>query len=188
MLRCLEVLGRLGHEGPERAVVRVLKRYAPMWLVQLPSLVEREELERLQRQVQGATRDRMVRELNDALERLTEKDTLVFVLEDLHWSDVATLDLLAAIAHRSEPARLLIVGTYRPTEAIVHAPALRAMVLELEERGLCEQLDLELLTPGDVAAYVSAPYRRRALGGRRDRRSTSVAVAMPSSWSTCSST
>ena len=152
----LEALGRVGHEGSGRAMIRVLERCAPMWLVQLPALVESEELERLQRQVQGATQDRMVRELNDALERLTAKDTLVLVLEDLHWSDVATLDLLAAIAQRPEPARLLIVGTYRPAEAIVRAPAFRAMMRELEGRGLCEQLDLELLTPGDVAAYVSA--------------------------------
>ena len=152
----LEALGRLGHEGSGRALIRVLERCAPMWLVQLPALVESEELERLQRQVQGATRERMVRELNDALERLTAKDTLVLVLEDLHWSDVATVDLLTSIAQRPEPARLLIVGTYRPAEAIVSAPAFRAMMRELEGRGLCEHLDLELLTRGDVAAYVSA--------------------------------
>ena len=152
----LEVLGRMGHEGAGRALIRVLEHCAPMWLVQLPALVKREELERLQRQVQGATGDRMVRELNDVLERLTAEDTLVLVLEDLHWSDVATLDLLAAIAQRPEPARMLIVATYRPAEAIVHAPALRAIMRELEGRGLCEQLDLELLMRGDVAAYVSA--------------------------------
>ena len=152
----LEALGRVGQESAGSGVIRVLERCAPMWLVQLPALVESKELERLQRQVQGATLDRMVRELNDALERLTTKDTLVLVLEDLHWSDVATLDLLAAIAQRPEPARLLIVGTYRPAEAILRAPAFRAMMRELEARGLCERLDLELLTPGAVAAYVSA--------------------------------
>ena len=98
----------------------------------------------------------MVRELNDALERLTAEETLVLVLEDLHWSDMATLDLLVAIAQRPEPARLLIVGTYRPAEATVSAPAFLAVMRELKGRGLCNRLDLELLTPGDVAAYVSA--------------------------------
>ena len=39
---------------------------------------------------------------------------LVLVLEDLHWSDAATLDLLAWLARRREPARLLLIGTYRP--------------------------------------------------------------------------
>jgi predicted ATPase len=152
----LEALGRLGREDAGRTMIRVLERCAPMWLVQLPVLVESEELERLQRQVQGATGERMVRELNDALERLTAEDTLVLVLEDLHWSELATLDLLAAIGQRPEPARLLIVGTYRPAEAVVHLPELRAMIGELEGQGLCERLDLERLTPSDVAAYVTA--------------------------------
>jgi len=151
----LEALGRVGQKGSGRAMIRVLEHCAPMWLLQLPALVESKELERLQHQVQGATLHRMVRELNDALEMLTAKDTLVLVLEDLHWSDVATLELLAAIAHRPEPARLLIVGTYRPAEAVVNAPNFSTMLHELDARGLCERLDLELLTSGDVAAYVS---------------------------------
>ena len=152
----LEALGRLGHEGSGPSLVRVLEHFAPMWLVQLPALVKPDDLERLQQQVLGATRDRMVRELNDALEQLSAKHTLVLVLEDLHWSDVATVDLLISIAQRLEPARLLIVGTYRPAEAVVNAPDFRTMVHELEGRGLCEHFALELLTHGDVATYVNA--------------------------------
>ena len=44
-------------------VLAVLRRYAPMWLMQLPGLVSEAELEQLQRQVQGATPARMLREL-----------------------------------------------------------------------------------------------------------------------------
>ena len=40
----------------------------------------------------------------------------MLVLEDLHWSDAATLDWLAYVARRREPARLLVLGTYRPAE------------------------------------------------------------------------
>ena len=152
----LEALGRLGQAPGGDGLIRVLARCAPMWLVQLPVLVEAAELERLQRQVQGATRERMVRELHDALERLTAEATLVLVLEDVHWSDVATVELLVAIAHRPEPARLLILATYRPAEAVVHAPALRDAMRALDGHGLCEQLDLELLTQSDVASYVAA--------------------------------
>jgi predicted ATPase/DNA-binding winged helix-turn-helix (wHTH) protein len=152
----LEALGRLGHEGFGHTLIRVLERYAPMWLLQLPALVESGELERLQHQVLGATQDRMMRELNDALVQLTAKHTLVLVLEDVHWSDTATMDLLASIAQRPEPARLLIIGTYRPAEAIISAPNFRTMMHELETHGLCEHFNLELLTPGAVAAYVSA--------------------------------
>jgi predicted ATPase len=152
----LEALGRLGHKSFGHDLIRVLERNAPMWLLQLPALVESGELERLQHQVLGATKDRMMRELNDALEQLTAKHTLVLVLEDVHWSDTATMDLLTSIAQRPERARLLIIGTFRPAEAIVSTPNFRAMVRELETHGLCEQFDLELLTPGAVATYVSA--------------------------------
>jgi DNA-binding winged helix-turn-helix (wHTH) protein/predicted ATPase len=166
----LEALGRLGQDGSRHDLIWVLERCAPMWLVQLPALVDSEELEQLQHQVWGATRERMVRELNDALEQLTAKHTLVLILEDLHWTDSATVDLLTSIAQRTEPARLLIVATYRPAEAIVSAPDFRTMVHELEARGLCEHFDLELLTPGAVAAYVSARF------GGEDTQDVATAV------------
>jgi len=39
----------------------------------------------------------------------------VIVLEDLHWSDTATIDLVAVLAYRSDPGPpLLVIGTYRP--------------------------------------------------------------------------
>ena len=66
-LPLLEALGQLscGEEGAE--VVRVLRRHAPLWLVQLPGLLCEQELERLQRQGAGATSGRMLRELADVL-------------------------------------------------------------------------------------------------------------------------
>ena len=152
----LESLGRLGRGSSGPAMIRVLERCAPMWLLQLPALVERGELERLQHQVLGATQGRMMRELNDALEQLTANQTLVLVLEDVHWTDTATMDLLTSIAQRPEPARLLIIGTYRPAEAIVSAPNFLTTMRELETHGQCQHFDLELLTPRAVAAYVSA--------------------------------
>ena len=44
------------------------------------------------------------REMAEALNVLTAAQPLVLVLEDLHWSDYATLDLLVALARRREPA------------------------------------------------------------------------------------
>jgi hypothetical protein len=53
------------------------------------------------------------------VDALTAKTPLLLVLEDLHWSDYATLDLLALLARRRTPARLLIVATFRPVETLV---------------------------------------------------------------------
>jgi hypothetical protein len=153
-LPVFEALWQLGR-GPARdTVLAGLRRYAPLWLVQLPGLVSEPELERLQRQVAGATPARMRRELAQALEVLTADAPLVLVLEDLQWSDPSTVDLLAALAQRREPAQLLVLGTYRPVDLVLHAHPLYGLVQELRGRGLVSELPLELLLAEDVAAYL----------------------------------
>ena len=154
-LPLLDALGRLGHAPQGQDLLTVLRRYAPMWLTQLPGLVSDAELERVQRQVQGATQARMIRELAEALDVLTADTPLVLVLEDLHWSDSATVEFLTSLAQRREPARLLVLGTYRPVETVLRAHPLRGMVQELVGRGQCVELCLELLPAEDVAAYVA---------------------------------
>jgi predicted ATPase/DNA-binding winged helix-turn-helix (wHTH) protein len=151
----LEALWQLSH-GPERdAILAALRRYAPLWLVQLPGLVSESELERLQRQVAGATPARMQRELAQALDVLAADTPLVLVLEDLQWSDHSTVDLLASLAQRREPARLLVLGTYRPVDVVLQAHPLHGMLQELGARGQIRELPLELLPAEDVAAYLA---------------------------------
>ena len=99
-------------------MIALLQQHAPSWLVQMPALLSTAELEELQRRTAGVTRERMLRELAEALEVITVERPLVLVLEDLHWSDVSTLDLLSMLARRQERARLLIIGTYRPVEVL----------------------------------------------------------------------
>ena len=110
----LEALERLG-QGPAGPHLRaVLRQYAPTWLAQMPGLLTPAECEALQRETLGASQGRMLRELTEALEAFTRERPLVLVLEDLHWSDRATLEWLAYVARRPDPARLLMLGTYRP--------------------------------------------------------------------------
>jgi predicted ATPase len=151
----LEALGRLarGQRGSE--VLAAMRRYAPLWLVQLPGLVSELELERLQRQVQGATPARMVRELSELLDVLAAEAPLVVVLEDLHWSDRSSVECLTSLAQRPEPARLLVLGTYRQAELVIRRHPLRGMVQEMYGRGQAAELRLEVLSAADVAAYVA---------------------------------
>ena len=91
-LPILEALGQLCRGPRHPDVLAVLRRYAPLWLVQLLGVLSEAELERLQRQVQGATAARMLRELAEALDVLTADVPLVLVLEDLQWSDRSTVE------------------------------------------------------------------------------------------------
>jgi predicted ATPase len=44
----------------------------------------------------------------------------VLVVEDLHWSDYSTLDLVSYLARRRDSARLMVIGTYRPVDVRDH--------------------------------------------------------------------
>ncbi|HEX2486477.1 MAG TPA: AAA family ATPase, partial [Myxococcota bacterium] len=131
-LPLLEALGRLGGQPGSKDVIAGLARHAPTWLVELPALVADAELEAVRRRVQGATRERMLRELAEAVEVLTAAEPLLLVLEDLQWSDHSTLDLLSSLARRREPARLLVIGTYRTPDVARGVHPLAAVAQELK--------------------------------------------------------
>ena len=139
-------------------LVQILKQHAPTWLTQLPSLLGDRDLEAVQRRAQGATRDRMLRELGEAFDALCLDEPLVLVLEDLHWSDASTIDLLATLARRRESARLLVLGTYRPADVVASAHPLISVKQELEVHGQCEEMPLEFLDVPAVQEYLSRRF------------------------------
>ena len=163
----LEALGRVCQQPGGEHLVETLRRHAPTWLVQMPALVSDAEFDVLQRKVQGAGRERMLREMTDALIAFTAEKPFLLVLEDLHWSDYSTLDLLGVLAKRREAARLLCIGTYRPTEVIVSGHPLRALKQELQSHGQCEELALGVLTESSVEEYLAV----RLTGEAHDRSS-----------------
>lgn len=154
-LPVLEALGRLCRESGGEQVVSLLDQHAPTWLVQMPAFLASADFEALQRKVAGATRERMLREMAEALEVLTTERPLVLVLEDLHWSDASTLDLLSVIARRRERARLLVIGTYRPVEVNRSGHPLKTIKQDLQLHRQCEELSLTFLTEDAVAEYVA---------------------------------
>jgi predicted ATPase len=101
----------------------------------------------------ASTRERMLREILEALDALTVDKPLLLVLEDLHWSDPSTLDLLAALARRPEPARLLLIGTYRPSDA---GDPLLSLIRALRAQSLLAELPLDCWTEADTRAYLTA--------------------------------
>jgi predicted ATPase len=154
-LPVLEALGRLGREPAGAALLPVLEQQAPTWLAQMPALCSPAVLEAVQHRVLGATQERMLRELAEAVEALTVTRPLLLVLEDLHWSDYATLDLLTYLARRPGPTRLLILGTYRPVEVLLRGHPLQTVKQELVLHGQGVELPLELPTAAEVAQYLA---------------------------------
>ena len=161
-LPILTAFGQLCRESEGEQVKAVLQSCAPTWLMQLPALLSPPELDTLQSRVAGVTRKRMLREMAEAIEALTLDRAVLLWLDDLQWSDYSTLDLLSAVARRSHPARLLVVGAYRPVDVIVQDHPLRLVKQDLQLHGQCEELALELLTETAVQDYFALRFTDQA--------------------------
>jgi DNA-binding winged helix-turn-helix (wHTH) protein/tetratricopeptide (TPR) repeat protein len=154
----LDALGQLLRDSDERSIVQTFSKRAPTWLVQFPSLVKAEQREALDKEIIGATRERMVRELCEAMEAITSQDPLVLCLEDLHWVDPSTLDFISALARRRGPAKLLLLGTYRPADLIISRSPLKALKQDLVLHSLSYEIPLERLEELDVAEYLAIEF------------------------------
>ena len=151
----LEAIERLCGQDESEQVVEILQRHAPTWLAQMPSLLEPEAHEAAVRRAAGGGRERMLREFGAACEALARTGTLLLVLEDVHWSDPSTLDLLAALAQREEDSRLLVLATARAAEMQNDTGALGAHVRELLAHRQCSEQPLERLDAGAIEAVLA---------------------------------
>jgi predicted ATPase len=178
----LEALTRLCNEAGGDHLVEVLNRVAPSWLAQMPALLSEPERERLAGIAQGVTQPRMLREMAEALEALSHETPLVLVFEDLHWNDASTLELIAVIGRCAEPARLLVIGTYRPVEMLTNdsiargqgrattAATLRGGKTQATQRTRCRGLSIETFrrkptTNGHCANHPQAHRGQSSLHG-----------------------
>ncbi|MEO8601484.1 MAG: AAA family ATPase [bacterium] len=184
-LPVLDALERL-RRGPRReALLALLRERAPTWLAQLAWLVPEGERAALQRDILGGTRERMLREITEALEAFATTTPLVLAIEDLHWSDPSTLDVLARLSQRQEAARLLVIGTYRPVDAILSDHPVKGLKQRLAEQRFGAELSLDPLEVDDIAAYLAAridgappPQLAEALHARTDGNPLFVVTAV----------
>jgi predicted ATPase/DNA-binding winged helix-turn-helix (wHTH) protein len=154
-LPLLEAMTRLCREAGGQPITRLLRRHAPTWLTQMPSVLNASELRTLQRQASGVSRERMLRELAEAVEVMAAEVPLMLWLEDLHWSDPPTLDWLGYLARRPGPARVLVLASCRPVEALSPGPPLEAVKAELRMRGHCREVALAPLDEAAVGEYLA---------------------------------
>ncbi len=166
-LPILEALEQLAKQVGAKIFAETLARFAPAWLAQLPWLADDADPTRLRLALADTTPQRMLREIAQALEALAELQPVVLWLEDLHWSDPSSLAVVSFLAGRRDPARLLIVASFRPHEAPIGESPLHGLALRLLQRGQAVELALGLL---DIEAI------RRYLDQRFGGAATSVPV------------
>ena len=153
----LDAVGGLLHGRDGKSIATVLQTFAPAWCRQFPSVFRSADtLERLSRETIGATRERMLREMGDALEALSARSPVVLLLEDLHWADSASTDLLRLLGQRIHRQRFLVVGTFRQEDLELNRHALKNYKLEMQAHNQCEEIALDVLSSGQLVTYLDA--------------------------------
>jgi DNA-binding CsgD family transcriptional regulator len=90
------------------------------------------------------------------LEELSESPPTIVVLEDLHWADEATLDVVRLLARRIEDSAVLAIGTYRDDELDARHP-LRIVLGSLSSARAVRRVRVLPLSPAGVA-QLAEPY------------------------------
>jgi DNA-binding CsgD family transcriptional regulator len=88
--------------------------------------------------------------------RLSERQPLVLVLEDLHWSDPSTRDFLTFLVNSLTDESIMLLGSYR-TEEVAASHPMRAFLAGLARSGAL-RIELDPLTESDVAEQLEAIY------------------------------
>ena len=120
-------------------------------------------------EAKAASQERLKRELGAFLQEVSRLRPLLLFLDDLHWADASTVDLLAYIGSKCAALRLLLVLTYRPTDLLLSKHPFVPVKQELQARGVCREIVLELLDPPGHRA-LSGPGIPRSTASRRNWR------------------
>lgn len=132
-------------------LMATIERVAPSWIALLPTLFVARPLRSSARAESSPAQ--MARELIDLVESIARGEAIVLVLEDLHWSDPATLEIVAALMSRRVPARLLVVCTARSNEPDA-SPMLEPVWEKLSRRDSVSEIVLRPLPPAAIARYL----------------------------------
>ncbi len=163
-LPVLEAIAALRNGSEGAAIEESLRRHAPRWLLDSRRDVSPAEADRANVAAAG-TFEHTLHVLAATLDALAEDTPLVLVLEDVHWSDYSTLDLLSVLAQSRAPARLLVLCTLRPVDAIVRGHPLTGVKRELLRKGHCREILLGGLAAEDVASYLALRFLDADLPG-----------------------
>jgi DNA-binding winged helix-turn-helix (wHTH) protein len=155
LIEALQELCR-GADGP--FLLKALRDHAPTWLAQMPGFLRVEDRAAFQHEIFGATRERMLREFGDLMEGLSAERPWVIILEDLHWSDFATVDVLSRVARRDRKAAILVLATYRPIDVAIAGHPIRTVHQDLQIHGRCAELALDRLTLPEVEHYLALRF------------------------------
>ena len=129
--------------------LRELGRLIPSLRRHVPTLLEPSPVEPELR------RYRMFDAVSRVLAFVARDRPVVLILDDLHWADTSTAMLVRHTVQQLHSVRLLIVGTFRDSEACRSEDLAELLAYSRPERGF-ERISLSGFDPNETAAFVVA--------------------------------
>ena len=157
----VEALRGLARELQPPAVEELLGPGRPLLARLLPELARPEEPTGSTPPVTSSAQAALFEAFLALLERLADRSRTALVVEDLHWADHSTLDLVAFLV-RNVPAALVVVLTYR-TDELHRGHRLRPFLAGLDRSGRVERLELSRFDRAETGHLLAA-----ILGSRPD--------------------
>jgi len=156
-------------------VLAIAADTAPSWLEAIPVVGQslRASFETAQavrthfwegetRRVTAPDQERMLQEYAGLLTRLAQENPLLLFLDDLHWSDAASVDLLVHLSRRIRGSPILILGAYRPSDVDVGRDGqphpLRKAVQDMRRYNACQDMPLDRLQRSECTALIAAEF------------------------------
>lgn len=136
---------------------------APSWAHLLGGLLSRERRAMLARNPALSARSRVLGEFCEFLESIAQDVPVVVFLEDIHWADYSTLDLISAIARRRGQGQIMLLCTIRSDHEAERTSALRQLLEDLHLHYLCRIIELAGLSERDVAHHLGVGVHAAAV-------------------------
>ncbi len=163
-LPILEALDNILHRAGGESLQTLMKTVAPTWYLQVATRsIEESSMAELRVEALSASQERMKREVGAFFQDVSSSRPVVLFLDDLHWADVSTIDILNYLAGRFADMRVLVLTTYRPAEMALAQHPFLGIANNLRSRGLFEEVALGFLGPADVDRYLALEFPEHRL-------------------------
>jgi predicted ATPase len=166
----LEALDSLLERDPSVSIV--MRELAPSWYLQIAPLSAEAGCYSAPTGTTTGSAERLMREMTVFLQELARRRPVVLFIDDLHWADLSTIDLLAYLAQKLTRVRALILVTYRPTDLLAAKHPFLGLKTDLAAHGALHEIPVAFLTLPDIQRYVNqhlpeAPAELHALVHRK---------------------
>jgi tetratricopeptide (TPR) repeat protein len=148
----LDAIDDLLHDDRGQESAAIFHKLAPTWAQMLSGITTSDPSGDPS---PAQSQERMKRELAAFLEKVCSVQPLVLLIEDIHWADISTVDVLGYVLTRLRDSQLLAVATYRPAELQLSSHPFLALKLDLQTRGAAREIPLVFLAEDSVREFIA---------------------------------